>query len=92
MITPVTYLLLYCEAQLSEYTFKYVLCYWAGGAWSVSVEGESSRLRVCHSTSLHSPFPPLTLTKKGHRLPADGITRVAPNYTCLMHKFMLLLL
>ena len=34
-------------------------------------------MRVCLSTSLCSPFPPLTLTIKAHRLPADGEPRVA---------------
>ena len=49
-------------------------------------------LRVRLSTSLRYPYPPLTLTQKGHRLPADDETRVAPHYFCLLHKFMLLLL
>ena len=60
---------------------------------SVSAEGESSRLRVSLSTSLRSPFPPLTLTRtqNGHHLPSDGETWVEPHYFCLVHKFMLLL-
>ena len=46
------------------------------------------------SASQHpsTPFPPLTLTKKGHRLLADSQTLVTPNYFCLMHKLMLLFL
>ena len=37
----------------------------------------AARLKVSLSTSLLSPFPPIKLTKKGHRLPANGETRVA---------------
>jgi hypothetical protein len=79
--------------HLNHLVFICVLLGWWCLHLMVSLSrGESSGLRVSLSTSLRSLFPPLTLTKKGHRLPADGETQVAPHYFCLMHKFMLLLL
>ena len=86
MIIPVINPLLY---YLSEHTFlkiAFILLGW----WFL-------HLMVSLRRRVRLNIPPLSLSstdadQKGTRFPADGETRVAPHYFCLMHKFVLLLL